>query len=626
MRGSLSLGGAAVVLAFVLLAPARVVPADLLEEILQDAEQEKDYAEMVTLLDTALRQPINLLAADRTEMGTIPWVSPWLADSIVVLRKRGALKKVDDLTKIEGVSPRLVDMLRPFVVVRGLERSARPWESSLRLRVIASPPSGSFRALKTYGIYGLEAPGVRAGLVIDKDRGEVRVNDFQGCYLEKQWARAKVILGNFSLASGHGLVFSSPSGQSPSTVDPGRFSRGDFGLRPYTSAGENFALRGAGVSFAGKTIDVTVATSFARFDAILDKDGRVTSLNEIGAHVTQSERDGRDALKEQLLGAAGRYRRNGLEVTVTLSRTSFNRDIVAGGLDRCKDEARMICGADLSIRAGDGILFAEGALGEGRGRAFLGGLAVDRPQADLIMVARSYSEEYLNLHSRPFAFYSGVGVGEQGLFTGFTFKPFRAGSVSVGNDVHKKSGDGEDGFADSGSETFVDLNLDVGDFGFLVGEKLAHSEDAPSAGGSTATQTSRFRSRLGVEYEAARGVELRIRYESLGATEAESGALARSSSDMLRLDASLDRWRPASFKAGFYTFSVEDYAARLYQYEAGLPYYPSLELLKSDGSRWYAVILLDMKAFGRIAAKYGRTIYTDGEESSGLLASYMMRM
>jgi hypothetical protein len=93
----------------------------------------------------------------------------------------------------------------------------------------------------------------------------------------------------------------------------------------------------------------------------------------------------------------------------------------------------------------------------------------------------------------------------------------------------------------------------------------------------------------------------------------------------VRFDVSADRLGPAAIDAGFHVFRVEDYAARIYQYEAGLPYYPSLALLKSDGSRWYGVLALDLRAWGKIAAKYGVTVYDDGQEDSSLMASYTAR-
>jgi hypothetical protein len=175
----------------------------------------------------------------------------------------------------------------------------------------------------------------------------------------------------------------------------------------------------------------------------------------------------------------------------------------------------------------------------------------------------------------------------------------------------------------SGSETFADATVGAGDFTLLMGEKLSRVSEA-GAGGIT-EETERLRSRVDVEYKPVRGLEVRARYELVGARVARGGVASRSTSDLLRLDASL-AWRNAgSVKAGFYTFTIEDYSSRIYQYEAGLPYYPSLEMLKGDGSRCYAVLSLGGDRVGRAAIKAGRTRYSGGEEEVDLAATYMIR-
>jgi hypothetical protein len=283
----------------------------------------------------------------------------------------------------------------------------------------------------------------------------------------------------------------------------------------------------------------------------------------------------------------------------------------------------LVGGADFSLERGNSVLFGELALGEGGGPALIGGLASGGTGARVLVLGRKYSQSYLSLHSRPFAFYSGAGTGERGLFTSIVWRPSRRASLSLSNDVHERDGGSDDEFGVSGSETFADATVKAGDFTFSVGEKLARASQAGSDGSTE--ETARLRSRVDVEYEPVRNIEFRIRFESLDARESQGGTAARSSSDLLRLDVNLTRWQPASVKAGFYTFSIADYGSRIYQFEAGIPYYPSLEMLKSDGSRCYVVLSLGTGRLGRAAVKLGRTLYTSGEERSDLAATYMVR-
>ena len=637
---------------------APAAPAeDALEDILGNAEDEKSYEEVIDLLDTTLRQPVNLASAGRDEIARLPYVSPWLADSIVAARQRGDLRSVSDLGRIAGVDERLVELLAPFIIVRPPAKAGMPIKNNVRLRVVASPPTDSFTEMKTFGAYAIDATRLRAGVLVEKDKGEKMVNDFQAYYVEKDWRPGTIVLGDFVLSAGHGLVFSDGSGVSPTTVDPWRFSRGRFGLRPATSSEENFMFEGAGAIYESGRFGVALALSRSRLDATLDADGKVSALGQTGLHVTRSEVAGRNALKETLIGAAARYASGAAQVTLTLSRAELDRELDLGSIRWSKDKARFAGSADLWWQSGRTITFGEVALCQGGGPALLGGIASERQDVRVLVLGRDYSESYLSLHARPFAFYSGIGQGEQGLFTGIVFRPSPVGSVSLGNDLHRRGGDEEGALAQSGSETFADIRIKAGDFTFTLGEKFARGEEPPSpveieelvgafgpapliSGDMSADvpadmaeaadidqteESRRLRSRFDIQYAPVRKASFRFRYEALDATSSEGLISARSTSDLLRLDASLVPVEPLTVKVGFYAFSIEDYASRIYQYESGLPYYPQLELLKSDGSRWYCVLLFDTGGFGRIAAKFGRTLYESGEDRQELLAAYVGR-
>jgi len=303
------------------------------------------------------------------------------------------------------------------------------------------------------------------------------------------------------------------------------------------------------------------------------------------------------------------------------------------------------------VRSAETLVFAEGAVTEGGAGAAAGGLAFEVSSAEVLVLGRAYGDRYLSLHARPFGYYSGTVSGERGLFTGLTLKSSKA-HLALGNDVHSRSRLGGAGSRPSGSQTFAELGLSAGDFTLTLAEKFTVGEEppedadapaglacgetgagqraalvalAPGRAGDGTVETRRLRSRLDLQYRASGRLRVRVRYESLSARESLGRAETRSASDLLRFDAAVDRLGPLSVDAGFQVFTVEDYAARLYQYEIGLPYYPSLVLLKADGSRWYGVVKLDLERLGSIAAKYGVTIYDDGEEDSGLLASYSAR-
>jgi len=635
------LSAVALLLLLSLAGPA--IAGDPYEEMLGDVEQERDYLLLINNLDTILKQPINLLEADREELGRLPWVSPWLADEIVSLRRRGELKRLEDLKRIDSVDDALLELLRPFVEVRPIVKLDAPrLEGMLRARVVSQPASGSYKNLKTYLRAQLGYAGWEGGFILEKDRYESLLNDFQSFYLEKAFevkdlGRGRVIAGDFLLATGHGLVFSNPYGYSPSTVDPWRFSQGDFAIKPYTSVEENFGLSGAGLGLSRGNLDLCIAASRASYDASLDEDGRVKSLGTSGLHISEYERDSKQALEEDLLGLAFRFSNAGAAAAgsrggvtawragIDASYSRLNREFSAERLSWLSKDGNLKGSLDLSLEVRETIAFAQGAVADGGGKALMAGLAFDRKKTEFLMVGRTYDDTYLSLHSRPFAFYSGIATGERGILARISFEPVSRLAVSIGSDLHEKRMPEEGLGRPSGSESFLDISYKVGKATISLGEKLLVSQEPPDGEGRPTEERRRLRSRLDARYKARSWLSLRLRYENLRASEDEGEGAQRSSSDLLRLDADFRKLRPAEIRAGFYVFTIGEWASRIYQYEPGVPYYPVIEMLKSDGSRWYLVLSFDMERFGRLSAKYGRTEYAGGEDRSGFLFYYSWR-
>jgi hypothetical protein len=602
-------------------AASLAAPVDPFDEMLGSVEREDDYTAILNLLDTALRQPVNLLTAGRREIAGLPWMSPWLADSIVALRRRGALDDVEDLARIEGVTGRRVALIRPFVVVVPPRRKVSPWEGLFRTRLVASPASSRFENQKTYFRMEAAYDGHRAGGVIEKDRGEVRLNDFQAYFVEAGWGWGRVTGGDFTLTSGYGLVFSNPYGYSPSTVDPWRFSQGDFGMKPYVSVNENFALRGVGLAVRHRRLAACLALSRSKFDATLDEDGRVTGVATSGYHTTAGEIEGTDALREDLAGLAARYRAGPVGAGLTLSYTRFDREFAPGRLGTLSRSGNLLAALDLVWQSGEHALFAEAAAAAG-GQAILGGLAVDRSGVELLFLGRSYTTGLVSLHASPFAFYSGYATGERGVMARIAYRPASKMVFSVGSDLHDKAPAGSGLSRPSGSETFVDGEVGFGRFTVAAALKLLLTRNPPSAQGDPVQDRTRLRSRLDIRYDPAGARWIRLRYEHLDFREDQGTARERLSSDLVRLDGGFAAGRVLLFRVGFYVFSVPGYDARLYQYEPGLPYYPSLQMLKSHGSRWYSVLSSDRPLPGKLAVKIAQVVYDNDSDRFETLIYY----
>ena len=593
------------------------------DEIFKDVESDADYRDLLSVLDAALKEPINLMEADEEAMTALPWVSPWLAARIVELREAGGLRSLEDLTRIEGVSSDLIELISPFVEVMPVEKAVR-FTGTARLRLISQPHGASFENTNTYFTLRTNYSGFGLGLTVEKDRYETQINDFQSLYAEKTWNSVYLVAGNFNLNSGYGLVFSGPYGYSPSTVGPWRFSRRVFGLRPYTSTVDNFMMGGAGLALAGRGVEVCAALSSTHRDARINEEGEVSAIPTSGTHVSTIESEGKDAIREDLAALAIRHKRDRMRVGLTFLLSRFNRDFESASFPWLDGKENNLVSADATY-LGDGFaLFGEAGLSQTGGGAVIGGLAFERPNVDLLAIGRTYARTYFSLHSRPFSAYSRATAGEDGLFLRLTLRPAPRMAIIVSNDLHRKDLGLGGAMNPSGSETLLEFNAGLGEFNVRLSEKITSREEPP-LGADDATETrSRYRTRLDLEFRPYRMLWLRLRLEDLRSREEDGASVEKYVSDMMRLDIRLaSSW--ATVKCGFYAFRVEDYSSRLYQYEPGLPYYPSLEMLKSDGSRWYLIGVVKMGRAGAVTLKLGATSYDTDEKREDIRFDYGVR-
>lgn len=62
---------------------------------------------------------ININTASAEELQALPGIGPAIAGRIVAYRKEhGSFRTIDDVTEVKGIGPRILDRIRPFIVIR----------------------------------------------------------------------------------------------------------------------------------------------------------------------------------------------------------------------------------------------------------------------------------------------------------------------------------------------------------------------------------------------------------------------------------------------------------------------------------------------------------------------------
>lgn len=333
------------------------------ENLFQIQDEDVSYEDLYESLLQYYTNRLNLNRASPEELSALYILSPLQISEFLHYRDmNGELLSVYELQAIPAFNLEIIRKLRPFVTVK--ENQIPPksllkriWSEdnnylllrySQRIEISKGymdaaqdttfrPNSGSIDTLVSYPNRYLGTPAklygrfrvsrrneFSLGLTFEKDAGE----DFSGdglvpgfdylsyhLQLENTWGFDKMIIGDFQMQSGQGLVFGAgfSPGKGAETITTVR--RPTLGLRPYTSVLETGYFRGAGISKTVGNFSGTLLFSNLRQDGRILSDttlstfaSYINSIQASGLHRTPSERAAKNEITEQNLGATVQYR------------------------------------------------------------------------------------------------------------------------------------------------------------------------------------------------------------------------------------------------------------------------------------------------------------------------------
>jgi len=244
---------------------SKVEAADIDEieaEIAAGSEESTENSEDFEVLQKYKDNPLDLNEATMENLEDFPWLTPVEAMRILKYRdKIGRFKSVNELEKVPGLDEDSYRKLLPFVRVvtareKAKEEKAFPLHGKFTTRYLASYPLPEEYYTKYYqwpiGIknkltlnYGTHFDG---GVMFKRDYGEVEWNDAQKFYFQVQnyWILKKIILGDFRIYSGQGLVFYPSSPMKGGEIVKSAKQK-NKGIRPDLTGTENGYYEGVAI-------------------------------------------------------------------------------------------------------------------------------------------------------------------------------------------------------------------------------------------------------------------------------------------------------------------------------------------------------------------------------------------
>lgn len=289
-----------------------------LESIIEEFE-ENQVPELEELLRSLIPEPIQINKIPADSLLSFWFLDEQQIEALLDLHKRFSPNiSITQISEAINLPEEIVEILfstgRPFqfnyaVRNRTIKKEAG-WQQSLRLDV--------------------NTQAFSAGYLIEKDPGEPRLDDFTAGYaaFKPFGENSQAILGNFSIQNSVGLVFAGPYGL-PVLSQPGRaISHFTPRTLPYRTTSENIAFRGGVFTHQFSKFHILAMHSFAKRDARLTEENKVTSRPVDGIHISDSERAARDALGESSTGfILTSFPSQRIQLGVSLLTQRFNHTI-----------------------------------------------------------------------------------------------------------------------------------------------------------------------------------------------------------------------------------------------------------------------------------------------------------
>jgi len=589
-----------------------------LQELFEVEKEISEESEFVENLEELEKNPLDLNRASVADLLRIPWLSPPIAQKIVSQRKLlGPFRSFDDLEKI-GLEKELLTKIRPYFKLSHFPSSKKS-SFEVRSRVsLTLPLSEGYKVeegekrffsspLKLYNRFRLTQDRVEVRVLAEKDPGEKSSFDLLtfGLELPKFLFGSRLLLGNYALEFGQGLLFSPQTITFKSGELINQIKKKSSGVKNYTSTDEISSLFGGAITASQKTFATILFLSDRRLDATLNEDGTVKRIVEGGFHRNLLEERTKNRLHEKLYGFRQEWNLwSGLKIGSTLYQSLYHPPFYSPSPFVFKGGKNFLFGLDWDGTIEKVNFFGEYAKSWENGQGILLGSIVDFGKIGLGFLYRNYSPFFYSPHSHGFA--DSDDENEVGIFSAFNCRLIPRTTVSLYLDqfshplpryLEKMPTKGEE------MEIKVSHQFPMG-LEITVRHILNNDGESWKRRGLRGNFLWRVSPRLSWEG----------RIERVWRKNGEENS--RESGDLAFCGFSSEPYKGFSFQTRIIYFSTDSYEARIYECEEDLPGGVTNLSLYGRGRRYYLLFRKRVRESFGLSFKMAQT-YKLGVDSLG---------
>ncbi|MBI2619941.1 MAG: helix-hairpin-helix domain-containing protein [Ignavibacteriales bacterium] len=603
-----------------------------IEVLLEDETAESEESFLYGTIADLAEQPIDLNTASFEELQQIPGMTSVLAYRIVSRRERNKFSSLRELRKIDGMTGDVFESVRPFLVVGRNTDPGREMKVRLRFRTQSDlqPKRGLSEKLyrgsreKLYHRMSFVSESrsaectlligtVKGGVVLEKDAGERFQSGHAAGFLQADVpaASGRLILGDFSLFSGVGLILG-PPGPGSLNAFP-RISGSGPGFHGYASTAEDLFFRGLAFAVSLPGLHGSGFYSNRGVHASVSDEGAITRFDGTGLFRTSQEEQTRFATRERVVGGMiGASPLDGMRITLKGYAIRFAHPLDLSQYHDFHGQDASLTALDFSYTQDRQTLFWEAA------RDHKGSVAVvtggQEQIASTILVGfigrwfpRSFNSRYGRSLTR-----NTVPENEQGLSLFLKFPLMTRLRLSVFYDFYRLPlGSRSIPFPASGNEALILADVSLG-----MGMKIhvLYRQKSKGIKSTEFDELNRLRSlvgertqktiRINLHYGGQNRLEWQSRVET---TMVESESKSRETGFLISQNF---RWTPVEgirIHTRLGVYETDSYDSRLYEFEHDVPGAFSNPPLFGKGTRSYVLVSASLIDGVDVSFKYAAT-------------------
>ena len=444
----------------------------IIENLLPQQEIDLDYSDLYDRLFTLYSNPLDLNNIDRNHLQSLFFLTEIQISGILEYREKyGFFISHFELLSIEGFDKKSILRLIQFVTINispkeSLRKSlSNPDNHELFLRYqttveqkkgytspdttnsgqLSSRYAGDPSRLYARYLYS-KSREYSFGFTIEKDPGELIIwephNSRYGldyysfhAMVENRWFFKKIIIGDFNMDYGQGLVFGSGMRMGKGFEPVTTIRRNNLGLRPYRSVYENRDFSGIAISTKVKSLEFNIFYSHVFRDAIIREDiidtrnQFISYIQTIGLHRTQSEIGAKHSIKDNSIGGNVNFKTKNkkLEIGINGVSTKFNVPLWPNSKKYNQFEfsglLNNVGGLYANYYIKNAHFFSEIAVSKHKGMALSAGVIASlSSQIQTSLHLRKYDENFHSFYGRAFGENTKIG-NEQGIYWGLRILP-----------------------------------------------------------------------------------------------------------------------------------------------------------------------------------------------------------